>query len=350
VTQKPLGFGLIGCGDISPRHAATLKGMENATLVACTDVVAASAQRLAEEHNIPAAPSLEALLAMPEVDAVTIATPAFTHLPIVEAAAKAGKAIICEKPLAANLEDARRIIDICREHNVPLGTYFFVRYNHGSLWVKKLIAEGALGRIVSFLLRDLSFKADLYWTGGYSQRTKDDWRKSKARSGGGVVITNLVHHLDAVRSIAGAEVKRVYAEVDNLTTPEVEVEDLAYAVLRYDNEAIGAAEGYSNLAGEFDSPWPITIMGTKGQARLGPWDDRCQVYLVDGAEGIPAKEWVKHEDRVIGRAGLYDDFIAAVRAGTPPPSSGEDGYRALEIVTAIYRSAEQRQPVTLPLD
>ena len=116
---NPLGIGLIGCGDIGPAHTKALAKCSGARLVACMDVVESSAKNLAEAHGVAYTTELAALLARPDVDAVTVATPAFTHADIVQQAAEAGKAVLCEKPLATNLREADRAIRVREEAGVP---------------------------------------------------------------------------------------------------------------------------------------------------------------------------------------------------------------------------------------
>lgn len=347
MTDKPLGIGLIGCGDIAPTHAKALAEATGACLVACMDVVASSAKSLAEAHGVAYTTELEELLARPDVDAVTVATPAFTHADVIQQAAKAGKAVLCEKPLAVDLPDADRIIWACRQAGVALATCFPLRYLGAAKWTRELLEAGALGEVIEVRLRNMGEKQDSYWTGGFSGRTITDWRRSKGQSGGGIVITNLIHHLDLVRGISGLEVTRAYCEMGTFLT-EVEVEDLAAACLRYDNNAVGVVEGSSCFFGGTAEP-EVVLLGKRGQSRFGLWSGRAEVYLSEAGAGLPAREWTAREFRDTTQVELYEEFAAAVRGGVAPPITGEDGRKALEIVLAIYQSAQRREPVSLPL-
>jgi UDP-N-acetyl-2-amino-2-deoxyglucuronate dehydrogenase len=342
-----LGIGLIGCGDIAPAHAKALAEASSARLVACMDTVPSSAQSLGEQYGVPHTTELAELLARPDVDAVTVATPAFTHADLAEQAAKAGKAVLCEKPLAADLPDADRMIAACRDAGVALATCFPLRYLGAAKWTRELVQTGALGDVIAVRLRNLGEKDGSYWVGGYSGRTSTDWRKSKAQSGGGIIITNLSHHLDLSRAITGLEVARVYGETGTFVT-DVEVEDVGVACLRYENGAIGTLEGASCFYGGTPEPG-IVVLATKGQSRFGLWGGTCDVYLTEAAAGVPARQWTTREFKDSILAELYDDFAPAVRAGQTPPCTGEDGRKALEIAAAIYRSAHTGQPVSLPL-
>ncbi len=347
MADEKLGVGLIGCGDIAPTHAKALQQTENVKLAACADIVEASAKSLGEEYGVPWTTKVEELLARPEVDLVTIATPAFTHRPLTEQAAAAGKAVLCEKPIAANLEDADGMIAACQKAGVPLATCFPLRYLGAAKWAKELIASGALGEVIEIRLRNMSEKQESYWIGGFSGRTKDDWRKYKDKSGGGVVITNLIHHLDLTRAVTGLEAVRAYCEMGTFATP-VEVEDLAVASLRYDNKAIGLVEGSSCYVGRAAEP-DVVFLGKKGQIRFGLWDGNAEAYLTEAAAGLPAKEWTRRKFQDATHVEFYDALAAAIKAGGTPPVTGEDGRKALEAVLAIYQAAEKGGPVALPL-
>ncbi len=347
MAEKPIGVGLVGCGDIAPTHAKALAKAEGARLVACMDVAEASAKSLGEEFGVAHTTSTEELLAHPEVDLVTIATPAFTHDEITEAAAKAGKHVLCEKPLAADLPDADSMIANCDQAGVSLSTCFPLRYLGAAKWLKGLAERGALGEIIEIRLRNMGEKKESYWTGGFSGRTQTNWRKSRAQSGGGVIITNLIHHIDLARAVTGLEVTRAFCEMGTFCT-SVEVEDLGLASLRYENEAIGLVEGSSCFwggSGEHD----IAVLGTKGQVRFGLWSGQAEAYLTEAAEGVPACEWVTRKFADATHVEFYSDLSAALGARRRPPVTGIDGRRALEVVLAIYRSADTSRPVHLPL-
>lgn len=346
MADEKLGVGLIGCGDIAPTHAKALQQTKHARLVACCDVVEPSARSLGEEFGVPWTTKVDELLARDDVQLVTIATPAFTHLPLTQQAAKAGKAVLCEKPLAANLRDADAMIAACREAGVPLSTCFPLRYLGAAKWAKELISSGALGDIIEIRLRNMSEKKESYWEGGFSGRTRDDWRKSKEKSGGGVVITNLIHHIDLARAVTGLEAVRAYCEMGTFVTP-VEVEDLAVAALRYSNQAVGLVEGSSCFFGRTPEP-DIVFLGKKGQLRFGLWAGSAEVYLTEPAAGLPAREWVTRQFEDATHVEFYDELAAALRANRTPPVTGEDGRAALAVVVAIYQAGETGRPVEVP--
>jgi UDP-N-acetyl-2-amino-2-deoxyglucuronate dehydrogenase len=344
----PLRVGLIGCGDIAPAHARALAETSRARLAACMDVVEASARSLGEEFHVPFTTELAELLARDDVDLITIATPAFTHLELTQAAVQAGKAVLCEKPLAANLDDADDMIGACEQARLPLSTCFPLRYLGAARWARELLEAGALGRLICVRMRSLSEKQESYWAGGYSGRTATEWRKSKTASGGGVFITNLSHHIDLARAITGLEAARAYAEVGTFATG-VEVEDLGVATLRYENDAIALVEGSSIFWGG-NREWDMVLLGTKGQVRFAFWGGKAEAYLTEAGAGLPAREWTARQFEDQTHIAFYDDLAAELQAGREPPVTGEDGRAALETVLGIYRAAGTGEPVLFPLE
>jgi len=347
MSDRELGVGLIGCGDIAPAHARATAAAANVRLVACADVVESSARSLGEEFGVPYSADPDDVISRGDVDIVTVATPAFTHADIVERAAAAKKAVLCEKPLAPSLAEADRIIGACARAGVPLSTCFPLRYLPAARWVRSLLEEGALGDVIGVRLHSLQEKKDTYWTGGYSGRTRTDWRKSKSKSGGGVLITNLIHNIDLVRAMTGLEVAHVFGETGTFRT-DVEVEDFGVGLVRYDNGAIGVIEGASCYLGG-SGEWDLVLLGTMGQARFLFWGGRAEVYLAEAAAGLPAREWVQRSEEGNTLAAFYEDMAAAIRQGRTPPVTGEDGRRGLEVVLAIYQAAQTGARQSLPL-
>jgi predicted dehydrogenase len=129
---------------------------------------------------------------------------------------------------------------------------------------------------------------------------------------------------------------------------EVEVEDLGAACLRYENDAVGVVEGGSCVPGGAGEP-EVVVVGEKGQSRFGLWSGTCEVFLREAAAGLPAQEWIPREFEDAVHVAFYDDLAAVVRGAKTPSVTGEDGRKALEIVLAIYRSAEAGETVSLPL-
>ena len=264
-----LRFGVIGCGEISAQTCEGINAAPNTSIAVLMDERPEVLADLAEFYGVPTTTSIGDVLSNPEVDAVYVATPHYTHMPIGVAAARAGKHVLMEKPIAITLADADAIINACQQNSVKLGVAFYAQVDAAIAAARDLVRAGVLGDVMSIRLSTLANKPESYWTGGYTQRVHTTWRTIKAQAGGGVLMMNLIHDLNTVRWVTGLEATRVYAEYDTLNT-DVEVEDTIGVLVRYENQAIGVLHGGSTFRGgaHEDIRGP-RIYGTKGQTHPG---------------------------------------------------------------------------------
>jgi predicted dehydrogenase len=314
-------------------------------MVIAMDSVEHVARSFGQTYGLPSTTRLEEVLEHPAVDTVAISVPHHLHLPLTVRAARAGKHVLVEKPIAVNLEQADEMIAACRAAGVRLGVLYITRYNAEIVRAKELIEQGAVGRIMALQFRMIANKPESYWTSGYSGRVQTDWRTSKERSGGGILIMNLSHNVDRLRSITGLEAVRVYAEYDTFAT-ETEVEDAIAVTMRYDNGAIGTLYACSCAPG--DGPREDRICGTEGQIVFGR--NRLQVYTEADVEGLARGAWTEIEPEAVNaRQVCVERFARAVLEGAPLDIPGEEGRKTLETIVAAYRSGETQRPVALPL-
>lgn len=343
-----LRFGIIGCGEIAVRTCMAIAAAPNATVTMLMDARTEVLSDLAEMYSAPTTTRVEDVLANPDVDAVYIATPHDLHAPIGIQAARAGKHVLVEKPIATTLEDADALIAACEENDVRLGVAFLAQADAALAQARDLVRAGMLGDLVSVRLTALGDKPASYWQGGYSGRIKTDWRSQRARAGGGILIMNVVHDLNTVRWVTGLEARRVYAEAGTLAT-EVEVEDTVGVVVRYDGGAIGTIHAGSAMRGgaHLDARGP-RIYGTRGQLILG---SPVLAFLESPPEGGRPNTWqeLRAPRTRDGRQAMVEAYSRAVLDGAEPPVRGLDGRKALEIIVAAYRSAQEQSPVELPL-
>ena len=336
----PLRVGMIGCGEIAVQTAKAIAAAPSAAHVLVMDVDPRVAADMGATHGVPHTTSVEELLASPDVDAVYIAVPHYLHAPIALQAIAAAKHVLVEKPIATTLEDADRMIAAASSRGVILSVAFLGQGDAQLQRVRGLIQSGGIGKVVGSRIVLRSDKPEGYWTGGFTGRIATDWRSSKQKAGGGVLIMNTIHDLNTVRWLTGLEVTRVYAEYGTFATG-VEVEDFVALTYRYDNGAIGTLEAGSAVRGRDPLREPDRIYGSEGQVLLsnpprvfqnGEWRD------LEPVEGV-----------LDPRTAAVEGFARAVLDGIPPLVSAEDGRAALEIVVAAYRSGEEARPVHLPL-
>jgi predicted dehydrogenase len=343
-----LAFGIVGCGEIAVQTAKGIEQSGNACIGRVMDAREELARDLGKAHGVPWSSRLEDVLGDPAVQAVYIAVPHDRHAEIAVQAARAGKHVLCEKPLATTLEDADRMIAAAREAGVALGQPFSGLTTAANRRVKEWLDQGAIGRLVGIQVSSVSAKPESYWHGGYSGRAQDDWRMSRARAGGGYLIMNLVYEVNDLRAITGLRPTRVYAEWDTFNTPGVDVEDTISITVRYHTGAIGSWFAGSAVPGrdqQFASG--TRLIGTEGQIVLGK---PHRIYVDKERPGLSPKQWHSievEEEPGSDRARRIRPFAAAVLAGQPPPVSGEDGRAALEFILAAYQSGDTHEPVIL---
>lgn len=344
---RKLRIAILGCGEIAEAHVEAFKKAERVELAGVMDVNPEAAKDLGGRAGVPAFPSAEEALAVPGLDAVSIAVPHFLHAPLALQAIAAGKHVVTEKPMAISIDECDRMIDAAKRKGVLLGTWFPARFTNTSETAREALAKGAIGSVVHIHVEFHTDKAPAYWRQGVSGKARPtDWRAYKAKAGGGVLIMNVVHQIDKLRFITGLEAVRVMGEMDTISHP-VEVEDSISAVVRYSNRAIGSFTGVNCAGGP--SKDTAYILGTRGQFSLDP---TLKVWSRDGSDGIPAGAWwepARDPQRPPARALAADDFARAILDGGTARIAPEDGKKAVEIILAAYRSAAEHRPVDLPL-
>jgi predicted dehydrogenase len=355
---EKLRFGMIGLGEIAFGSTGwLLQDTANCEMVVGMDPVEDIARSYQEQFEIPCSTDLDDVLNHPDVDAVVVSTPHYLHAPLGIAAAEAGKHVVVEKPMATTLEDADALIEACAKAGVVLSCKEGgIRYQPSTAKARELVAQGAIGDVMATHVYGASNKPDSYWTGGYSGRVCTNWRKSKAESGGGILIMNYVYDIYRLRFVTGSEVTRVFAEYDTYRT-DVEVEDFITLTLRFENGALGALMASSCAPGASQSGVRGTkasgnrIYGTEGQIVFQDGD--LLVYSEHGQDGVRPGEWttITFSDELKARPYVtyFERFTEAVVEGVTPDIPGEEGRKNLEVMLAAYRSGETHQAVVLPL-
>jgi predicted dehydrogenase len=306
------------------------------------------AHDLSQRFQIPKTETLDELLASQTVDIVYTAVPHSLLAPITLKVLQAGKHALTEKPLATSLEDIDQLNTLAARQQLALGVFYEMRYAPAHRQARDLIQAGAIGRVVGVHIQTLIDKPLSYWQSGYGGRSVNPWRGLKAQSGGGVVLMNTSHLLDAILSITGLTVTSVSGEMGTLVS-NVEVEDLAAATLRFNNGAIGSLIAGAHIPGANNEERSF-IYGTEGQIRLpDPYgSDPLQVYLKRGWEEIPPDEWYSFPTESVSVYQLaLKDFVRAVQSGECVPIDAQAARRVLAIVLAIYQSAAEKRTIAI---
>lgn len=342
--HKKLGFGIIGCGIIADFHAnAVHECGSEADLIGVCDVVFDAAEKFAHRHETKAFPNEEALLACKDIDVVCVCTPSGYHHSSVIAAARAGKHIICEKPLAINKEQLDAVEEACKKAGVTVSVISQNRYARSIRRVKRAIDEGLLGKIVC---------ADIYMKYYRSQEYYDSgsWRGTKRIDGGGALMNQGIHGVDLLLHLAG-DIKSVYA-VSKTLARNIEVEDTLSAVVEYKSGATGVIQATTSVYPGY--PRRLDINGENGSIVLDEtsivrWDilnnhGHDDVILMPSFTHGAATPTAISND---GHVQQISDTIKCIKEGKPPLSGLADGRKAVDVILAIYRSAEERRPIFL---
>jgi predicted dehydrogenase len=319
-------LGLVGCGVIAATYAAALSGMDGAQLVAVSDVDAAAGQRFAAAHGVPFDPDLDKLLARAEVDVVCVCVPSGLHGEVGLAAARAGKHLVVEKPIDITREAARRLIDGAAVAGVSLNVISQQRYNPGIRRAQALLEQGALGR-------PLVVSASVPWYRSQAYYDSAAWRGTWSVDGGGALMNQAVHYADLLCWLFGPP--EVTAASCATVSHDIEVEDIALALLRFEGGAVGLLEASTSaLPG---GAAVLRVNATRGTLVL---EDGALVRLeVEGRDPVLAPSPYGALPMPDGHRAQLADILGALRQGRTPPVSGEDGYRALGLVLDVYRAA-----------
>ena len=333
--------GIIGTGAISNMHARAYKNI-GFEIVCCTDVYEPAGIAFAERNNCEFLKTYEEVCRHPGIDYVDLCTfPDFRMQPV-EICCEVKRHIQVQKPIATTLETARAMVDKAKAAGIQLGVVSQHRFDDSTIFLSKALKDGRLGKILQADAYVKWYRSAEY----YSRPIKGSW----ATEGGGALINQAVHQVDVLLYLIGA-VKEVFGMWQLGALHKIESEDVITAMMRYANGAQGVLQASTAF-------WPgyserIEIHGTKGTAvltgdKLTTWDVQD-----DSGDPAPVETIVKSgasDPMAIPVTPIerqFENFAEAIRTGKPPLVSGEEGYRALEIVQSIYRSCREGQRVTL---
>jgi predicted dehydrogenase len=359
--SPPLRFGLVGAGAIMRlSHAPVITRSGDARLVGVFDRDPARAAQLAGDFGAPFhTTELAALLDRPDIDAVVVATPNAHHPEAVLAAAAAGKHVLCEKPLAIEIRQARAMVDACARAGVVLQVGFNQRYWNQVRIAKQLLESGFIGPVHA--VRSVYSER---WN-VYPAATR--YRYDLAQSGGATIIDLTIHRIDLLRHLVG-DFTAVFAELAHSAVPDA-VDDNVWLLGRFAGGARGClssdryspaigdgtdlygAEGTIHLATETLNPFhaaPLAVYTEKKAEEL-PEVLRQAVYPDAWWKGFTGGWITVKPPRNSPYEAQLAGFIESVRTGGAPFVSGLDGLRAQEVIQAAYLAQRQGRWIDLPL-
>jgi len=334
-------WGIIGLGDIAERNMVPALAMAaDSQLVSVLSRSMEKAKAFAAKHKVARAyDSMAKMLADPELDAVYIATPNNLHAEQTVAAAKAGKHVLCDKPMALTVADGERMIQACDSNKVKLGVAFRNRYHPAHLDTRRHVQAGVLGEIQYA-------KAQLF-VGGVRGHWQG-WRRDPAMGGSGSIVGQAVHPVDLLRFLLDSEVTEVRCVTDELP-PDRPVDEMTFTILTFRNGvhgmvASGALVPWSdNDVVLYGSKAKIFCKGTLGTPKPG----KPQEVIVDpDAAGIQVR--CPADDTAQGRtARLIEEFNRSIHENTDTVISGHNGLQMVRIANAMLESSRHGKAVRL---
>src|SRR5215472_15001317 len=331
-----VNLGVIGLGRMGRLYARMLATqVSGARLYAVAEVGEQARSQVISELDIAYAfADTYELLALPGLDAVVIATPTGTHHDLVIAAAKAGKAIFCEKPLALTLEETLAMMEAVASAQVPLQVGFMRRFDAGYQRAKTLIAGGQIGYPVTFK----SLSRDPFCPpGNYMDPAKS----------GGLILDMAIHDFDLARWLVGSEVERVTAEGTVLVCNDLAAVgdiDNALVNMRFANGALGNIEASRNAFYGYDIR--TEVLGSEGAVMIGVHRHTPVVLLNRAGAHHDLMPYLMERFGDAYRAQLQH-FVDCLHKGQSPSVSGTEALAACKIGIAATRSYQTGSPVNL---
>jgi len=333
--HRHLGWGLIGASTIAKEHVIpAIRDQENCTVISVMSSSEERGRKYASENNIPdSTNSLEVLLSRDDIDIVYISTTNELHKEQLLAAVAAGKHVLCEKPLALKLEDAKEMLHACKEAGLVMGTNHHLRNSITHRTIRKLIQDGEIGKPL----------AARVFHAVYLPEHLQTWRIKNPETGAGVILDITVHDTDTLRFLLDAEVEEVTALSATQGMSVAGIEDAVMGVMRFDNGVIAQFHDAFTIA---HAPTGLEIHGSEGSIFA-----RNVMTQKPIGDIVLRKGSVETEVEIGDRTSLYSRsvrlFNDAVKGQGELAASGEDGVRSLAVGLAVLESTKTGSTVSV---
>ncbi|MEM1601637.1 MAG: Gfo/Idh/MocA family oxidoreductase [Candidatus Bathyarchaeia archaeon] len=350
--MRKIKFGVIGLKGVGQTHINEIANIEGAELTAVADINEEVGKFVSSKYNVKWYKNYEDMLAMEDLDAISICTPHFLHFPMVMKALNYGKHVLVEKPMAITVKEADQMIEEARRRGLKLGVVYQRRTDPTYQKIKEMISQGEIGRIYRACMEVCTFRSQAYYD-------RDAWRGKWATEGGGVLINQTIHQIDILQWLVGKPVE-VCGKIGTFYH-NVEVEDIASAVIKFENEAHGVIQVTTIDPINFER---FEICGEKGkivsedgrnEIKYAILDKSVKEYIFSETTSLkPTYQWnrieIKRDSTMPGHRKIIEDFVRAIVDDRDPMIPGEEGKVSLEIVNAIILSSFEGRSVSIPID
>jgi predicted dehydrogenase len=331
--------GLIGLGMAVAPHAKSLLDLKERVDVVAWSPSTQRREAFGKAYPFALAGGLDALLTDPALDAVAILSPPNMHLDLVQKAAAAGKHVLLEKPLEISTARAQALVDCAAQAGVTLAVVLQHRFRPAGERLKAIIDEGALGRLVNCSTSIRLWRPQSYYD--------EPGRGTQTRDGGGVLLTQGIHTLDLMLSLAGP-ITEVTGYAMTSPVHRMETEDTAVAAVRYANGAIGVIDATTTAYPGFAER--IDLVGEKGTASLAgtslavQWQDGTrEEHVADGSAGGTGADPMAFPHDY--HRSVWIDFLDAIATGRAPRVTGAEALKVHRLIDALIRTSATGRPV-----
>lgn len=350
--MKKVKIGVIGCGTITRvRHAPEYAANPNVELTAWYNRTRSKAEDLAAQYGGKVCDSLEELLDM-DLDGVSVCTANTAHAHDTILALRSGKNVLCEKPMDVTLPNCIAMTEEAQKAGKILMIAQNQRFSSAHVQARKLIKEGAIGRVLSFETK-FGHSGPERWTG-----TDNTWFFRKNTAGMGVLADLGIHKTDLVHYLIDEPITDVYAHTATLDKkyPDgrpIDVEDNAWTIYKTESGATGTMYvSWTNYGTEYNS---IVVHGTKGTIRC--YDDREYSLILETDDGrqnfLSTEEMMTNIDQTWGsgkstNSGVIDEFVDCIQTGRKPRCTAEESLKAMRVIFAALQSSKEGRMVSIP--
>jgi len=337
-----LGIGIIGTGSIAKTFTKCITEIEGVDLLGMYTKSPERTDAVQQEFGVPAFSDIQEFLANPRINLICVCNASGNHGEAIKLAAKAGKQILCEKPLEVTPEKVDEVIEFCKAQNVILGCVFQNRCTSDYQALYKVVKEGALGKL-------LMGNAHINWYRDKDYYANSDWKGTIQYDGGAAFINQGIHTIDLLQNIMG-QVESVFGNVQTMVH-NIEGEDVGAALLHFKNGSIGTITAGTSLFPGY--PERLEIYGEKGSilmegGKIIQWNvtnHPAPSTMQDGSSGSGASDptSIGHLNHKV----VIQDMVDAIRDNRSPMVNGAEARKSVALISAIYRSSKEIKPITL---
>jgi UDP-N-acetyl-2-amino-2-deoxyglucuronate dehydrogenase len=332
-----INFAIVGCGHIAHKHAESIQCVPGAHLHAVCDTNCNILEEFTKKTGAIGYSDFNEMLNNPDIHVVNICTPSGLHERLAVLAAQAGKHVIVEKPVALTLESTDRIGEACRINGVKCSVVHPNRFRPAVTELKQAIDQGRFGKISHV-------NATVRWNRNQAYYDQADWRGTKAMDGG-VLMNQAIHNLDLLLWLMGP-VKKLQA-ITSTRLRDIETEDVAVAVLEFENGALGVIEAAATIYPK-NYEESISVFGEKGTAIVGgPTANWLKHWVFEASEPADSEQLIRRIEAdpygISGHQCIIEDMVAAIRENRDPVVTIEDGRRALKLVLDLCEASDRER-------